>query len=354
MVSTQTHHPATAQARRRLIATELRWAIFCNALCLLLTGLLLISCQSSPSVDTIDTLVGEPTLYINEVLAHTDLPQIDAIELFNPSDDPLDISGWYLSDKKSEPKRVRLPADTIVPANGYLVIDENIMRYGSNGFALSESGETVYLSAAGADDELTGFVAKAQFDASPNGISFGRIQDDYVLLTHPTLGQPNAAPLIGPIIIKEILYSANSADTHYILFENITNTAISLYDPENPDNVWRIRKTVDFDFPQSIKINPHEQFIVAADPNAIASHTDLRVFGPYEGQLEPDGNKIELKRPDTPNDDKVPYIAVDFIDFTNTTPWPRPDQTQALARVSTDAYANDPANWMLAPPLLQR
>ncbi|HUT10946.1 MAG TPA: lamin tail domain-containing protein, partial [Thermoguttaceae bacterium] len=37
-------------------------------------------------------------IVINEVLTHTDLPQVDAIELYNPTDQAIDIAGWYLSD----------------------------------------------------------------------------------------------------------------------------------------------------------------------------------------------------------------------------------------------------------------
>ena len=35
---------------------------------------------------------------INEVLTHTDLPLVDAIELHNPTGAQIDVSGWYLSD----------------------------------------------------------------------------------------------------------------------------------------------------------------------------------------------------------------------------------------------------------------
>jgi len=39
-----------------------------------------------------------PTIVINEVLAHTDLPQTDAIELYNPQATNVNIGYWYLTD----------------------------------------------------------------------------------------------------------------------------------------------------------------------------------------------------------------------------------------------------------------
>ena len=60
-------------------------------------------------------------VYVNEVLTHTDPPQQDAIELFNPGLSPVDISGWYLTDDKSTPAKFRIPDGTVIEAKGYLV-----------------------------------------------------------------------------------------------------------------------------------------------------------------------------------------------------------------------------------------
>ena len=63
-------------------------------------------------------------ILVNEVLAHTDLPLRDSIELVNPTAAPVDVSGWFLSDSKTDYRKFRLPAGTIIPAGGYQVFDE--------------------------------------------------------------------------------------------------------------------------------------------------------------------------------------------------------------------------------------
>ena len=42
-----------------------------------------------------------------------------AIELFNPTDEPASIGGWFLSDRSSEPKKFRIPNPAIIPPGGY-------------------------------------------------------------------------------------------------------------------------------------------------------------------------------------------------------------------------------------------
>ncbi len=45
----------------------------------------------------------------------------DWIELYNKSETPVDLSGWYLSDKNNKPKKWKLPNGTVLPPKGYFV-----------------------------------------------------------------------------------------------------------------------------------------------------------------------------------------------------------------------------------------
>jgi len=45
----------------------------------------------------------------------------DWIELYNTSNTPVDISGWYLSDKESKPTKWSIPEGTVIDPNGFLV-----------------------------------------------------------------------------------------------------------------------------------------------------------------------------------------------------------------------------------------
>jgi hypothetical protein len=50
-----------------------------------------------------------PEIVVNEVLANTALPQVDAIELFNPTANPVNLSGWFLSDDFNVPRNIDSP-----------------------------------------------------------------------------------------------------------------------------------------------------------------------------------------------------------------------------------------------------
>ena len=54
------------------------------------------------------------SIVINEVLSHTDPPLVDAIELFNPSASSVDISWWFLSDRRNDPRKFRIPDGTVI------------------------------------------------------------------------------------------------------------------------------------------------------------------------------------------------------------------------------------------------
>ena len=172
---------------------------------------------------------------INELLSHTDPPLEDAVEFFNPTGTPVDISGWYLSNSSRDLGRFVIPAGTVIPARGYKVIYEG--QFGTNGFAglvtpftfNSAHGDTAFLSQI-SGGQLTGYRAGAVFGAAANGVSFGRfltsVGADFVAMNRRTfgvdnptsleqfrtgLGAANPSPLVGPIVINEIMYHAAPA-----------------------------------------------------------------------------------------------------------------------------------------------
>lgn len=57
---------------------------------------------------------------VNEILAHSDPPFEDAIELYNTSGAAVDLNGWYLSDDLINPKKYQI-TNTVVGADGYTV-----------------------------------------------------------------------------------------------------------------------------------------------------------------------------------------------------------------------------------------
>ena len=119
---------------------------------------------------------------INEILTHTDPPQSDSIELFNPTLDTVNIGGWFLSDDAAEPKKFRVPDGTTILQGDFVVFTEgnfNPMPGVPPSFSLSSLGESLYLFSGDANTNLTGYSYGFDFGAAANGVSFGR----YVIST---------------------------------------------------------------------------------------------------------------------------------------------------------------------------
>ncbi|MEZ4911941.1 MAG: CotH kinase family protein [Saprospiraceae bacterium] len=115
----------------------------------------------------------------------------DWIELYNTTNDAIDLSGYYISDKQDNLQKFQFKAGTIIEPNGYLIVwaDED----GSQGdlhanFKLSAEGEIVILSdSTGAVLDSYAFVDAQQnktFARKPNGTGNFEISE-------PTFGTNN-------------------------------------------------------------------------------------------------------------------------------------------------------------------
>ena len=343
---------------------------------------------------------------ISEVLAHSDPPLEDAIELHNVADVPVDISGWFLSDGKSNLQRFQIPPDAVLAPGGYTVFYEfqfNPDPGAPDSFALSSfRGDRVFLSEA-VGGQLTGYRAQVEFGPSENAVSLGRFPTsqgaDFVALSARTFGMddpatleefrlggglPNAYPKVGPVIFHEVMYHppdlvvdglpVNNEVDEYVELHNITGAPAPLYDPEYPENTWRIDDGIRFTFPADVVIAPYGFVLVvsfdpAGDPVQHAAFRSkfnvpdaVPVLGPYSGRLSNAGERLDLLRPDRPqlppqpDAGLVPYILVDHILYGDRDPWPlSPDGNgDSLQRFNPLAYGNEPLNWFGAAPTAGR
>lgn len=72
----------------------------------------------------------------------------DWIELYNNGNEAVDLGGWFLSDNPNNIPKWEVPAGTIIPGKGYLIVwaDENGTQEGLHAnFKLSAGGENLYL-----------------------------------------------------------------------------------------------------------------------------------------------------------------------------------------------------------------
>jgi len=319
---------------------------------------------------------------INEVLSHTDWPKVDSIELHNVTDQPIDVGDWYLSDSwgwESNPangnyKKYRIAKDTTIAAGGYLVFDElqhfnrTPMDPGPYDFALDGAhGDDVWLMRADAAGKLTHFGDHVDFGAQANAESWGRWPDAEGVIypmIEPTLRADNRGPRLGSVVITEVHYNPGMmTDANDLEFIEIYNTGTTTVDLTH----WRLDKGVEYDFAVGDAIEAGGAIVIVPfDPQLqldelagfqtvynLQEPVELR--GPYSGQLENDGERVQLLYPDMPpteEPDFYPGLLEDEVIYDDKGPWPTDanGNGRSLSRLRMAAWGDDAANWIAAVP----
>ncbi len=230
-------------------------------------------------------------LVINEILAHTDDPQKDYIEIYNHSNAAVDLAGCFLSDNRANTNRYTFPAGASIPARGFLAVDQD-----SLGFALKAGGETIYLVAP--NDARV--IDAVRFEGQANGVVYGRYPDGaarFTALQNVTQGAANAAPLIRNVVINEIMYHpiSDSDDDEYIELFNQSPTSADI-------SGWRFTDGIDLTFPAGTTIPAGGYMVVAKNAaNLRAKYANLdasNLIGDYDGTLSNSGERVALSMPD--------------------------------------------------------
>ncbi|MEM7533862.1 MAG: lamin tail domain-containing protein [Chloroflexota bacterium] len=334
-------------------------------------------------------------IVINEVLAASEPPLVDTIEFLNRTANPIDISGWFVSDTSNEDnggfRKYKFPVGTTMTAGQYLVIDETNFNNAGNPdnlvpFALSSTtGDDVYLMEADSAGNLLLFVDRVEFGASANNESMGLwpdgsapdVQtDDLQPMQQRTFGAANNSNgnvvRAGPVVISEIHYNP-AGDDGNLEFIKITNGGTVNESLEN----WRLRGEVDVDFGAGITLAPEEVVVVVRfDPNSATFADDFRatyglptqipLVGPWTDNGETDvrldngGGTLRLQRPGdlaTPlgGEPFYPMLWEDRVIYDDDPPWvTEPDGNgPSLSRIDLAVYGDEPTNWEATEPPLQ-
>jgi hypothetical protein len=307
---------------------------------------------------------------INEVLTHTDTPLVDAVELYNPGDDDVNLKGWYLSDKRNDPFKYKI-GDVTIPSGGYLFFDESDFNDASleKPFSFSSHGEEAVLVAddRGCD---SGYCHRVSFGELENGVSIGRYitsegGEKFVPMSVLTMGKKNGTPLVGPVVISEIMYHSVDNACDYVELTNISSEEVRLYHPDSIAYTWKISGT-GFEFPTGATIKPGESVIIASDSLSIdAFRTRYTIDGSVQvfqmiGKLSNGSEKLELKKPEDPYiadstesmEMTIPYMIFDEVKYDDQNPWPTEADGagMALHRKVPVMYGNDPACWEASAP----
>ena len=279
------------------------------------------------------------SIVFNELLAHTDGPDGDWVELRNTTGAAISIGGWYLSDDAANLLKFRIADGTTIGVGECYALTQ-AQHFGTQ-IAFSELGGSVYLTSAPSAGVAGGYREDESFGASPAETSFGRYikstgGKDFVFMSAITRGQTNAYPLVGPVVINEVMYQPLSG-SEWIELYNLSDQTAYLYDPARPANTWKFTNAFEYVLPQGLTI-PGGGYLVIALPAASLVNT---------------GATIELMRPGDPEPGTgfAPYYRVDRLTYDNEAPWPTsPDGGgPSLEREQSALYGNDVINWAAGP-----
>jgi hypothetical protein len=144
----------------------------------LLFGLPVLFIQNACNRD--DDNNPEKTVVVNELMAVNSITAADQdgeyddwIELYNLTENEIDLSGFYLTDSKKNLTKWKFPEGTSITAKGYLIVweDGDTMQVGLHtNYKLSSLGERVVLLSPEVE-----VLDKVEFGAQSSELAYARV-----------------------------------------------------------------------------------------------------------------------------------------------------------------------------------
>ncbi|MCK7520233.1 MAG: lamin tail domain-containing protein [Ignavibacteriales bacterium] len=202
---------------------------------------------------------------INEVYSRGTAGNEDWIEIYNPSTDQIDLSGYKIYDSGgqsgSKPKK-EIPSGTIIPAGGFfvVVVDDTL----DSGFGLSSSGETVWLeNASGIIDSITfpALGVDTSYARNPNGSSV------WVKLSPPTKGESNSTGggETQPLVMNEFFSRGADPDFDWIEIYNPNSVQVELTGYKIYDGGGNLGTKPKMEFPVGTVIPANGFYVIVVD-----------------------------------------------------------------------------------------
>ena len=119
----------------------------------------------------------------------------DLIEIQNIGTETVNLSAYYLSDKKSNPYLWQMPDVALAPGECYVVQASGDEGAQEAPFKVSATGEVLYIS-----DDYGDCIDALYIPALSPDTSYGRCGDRLCYYAQPTMGQPNPAGYEGIVI----------------------------------------------------------------------------------------------------------------------------------------------------------
>ncbi len=240
--------------------------------CLLLVTEFLIFSSCDRSGEDVAPVV-EEGLFINELYASGD----DWLELYNDLETSKDISDYFIYDNAAT--KYKLPAGTIIPAKGFLVLVCNDLGTGLNtNFKLSSDGETVYL-----ENAASTLIDRVEFPKLDNGQSYGRYPDgsaNLYISGNTTKGTSNGnsqAPAVETVTRLPNVPALNQAVTVSVkLYSNESISTVKLFHRFNGGSFTTVNMTLSGttftgSIPESAAVGKVEYYVEVAGTNGKTS-----------------------------------------------------------------------------------
>ncbi len=176
--------PEQAVVMRRFLFIKYRIAMH---------SLLLFCCYYSSFSQPVSIYINElQAINTSSVLNPIDGTYSDWIELHNKGTEGINITGWLLTDDPSFPDKWRVPFDSIIPPDGYMIFwADGRDEFAHTNFKLSRSGEFI-----GLYDPEGNAIDSVFFGYQEEDYSYGRAPDNmdqWVYFDQVTPGTPNYA-----------------------------------------------------------------------------------------------------------------------------------------------------------------
>lgn len=206
------------------------------------------------------------TVKLNEVYSRGTVGNEDWVEIYNPSTDQIDLSGYKIYDSGGQagtkPKK-EIPAGTVIPAGGFfvVVVDDTI----DSGFGLSSSGETVWL-----EDASSTMIDSIAFPALGVDTSYGRNPNGsatWTMLTPPTKSASNGTGggTSQPLVMNEFFSRGADPDFDWIEIYNPNSVQVDLTGYKIYDGGGNLGTKPKMEFPVGSVVPANGFYVIVVD-----------------------------------------------------------------------------------------
>lgn len=312
--------------------------------------------RSSGSGEFGDVVINEVMASNSQTIPDENGQFYDWIELYNRSDQDIDLAQWGLSDRADGGSRWAFPNKTILPAHGYIVV----YCAGKNASTISASDGLYASFKLKSDSDVAALfspnnqlIDQVALSAVPSGASLGRSIDDasqWIAQSKPTPGFENS-PSGRAAYEATMMAEPNGVVINEIQAKNITS--IIDHTGDRPDwielyNTSAVAvdlsgfglsnsqsKPMRWRFPEGTIIQPGEYLVVFASgdetrTNAEELHTNFQLSS-FQGE-------VCLSNPRA---QRIDFVIYDEIPVDQT--FARaPDNTWSVQGTGTPGMSNDP------------